>query len=76
MVADPSYASNQLLQSVTYSNSTSLESLSRNDTDATTGLQWSFPGSTLSDSVVRSQSGRIIQNTLTAGATVEPSTYT
>ncbi|MEQ1736422.1 MAG: hypothetical protein ABL886_08465, partial [Rhodoglobus sp.] len=34
-----------------------------------------LPASTVSDAAVRSQSGRIMQNTLTDGATVETSTY-
>ncbi len=77
VVADPTYASNQLLQSVAYANGTSLASVTRNAAGATTGLQWSFPSQdSVSDAVVRSQSGRIVQNTLTDGAAVETSTYT
>ena len=43
--ADPTYASNQLLQSVSYLNGTSLSSITRNATTGSTdGVQWSFPG--------------------------------
>lgn len=46
--ADPVYATNQLLQSVAYSNGTSLSAITRNPTGATTGIGWSFPGSSVS----------------------------
>lgn len=43
--ADPSYASDQLLQSVSYLNGTSLSAITRNATTGSTdGIQWSFPG--------------------------------
>ena len=79
--ADPTYATDQLLSSVAYANGTSLASMTRDAfTGETLGMQWSFPGtgaSTVSDAVVRSQSGRIIQNTLTdtASAGEEVSRY-
>jgi len=43
--ADPVYASDQLLQSVTYLNGTQLSAITRNATTGSTdGIQWSFPG--------------------------------
>jgi RHS repeat-associated protein len=43
-VADPVYASNQLLQSVSYLNGSSLSAVSRDpDTGAALGMTWSFP---------------------------------
>lgn len=39
-VADPAYASNQLLQSVAYSNGTSLASVGRDATGATSSIDW------------------------------------
>jgi RHS repeat-associated protein len=79
LFADPAYASDQLLQSVAYVNGTSLASITRDSyTGGTTAMQWAFAdASTVSDAVVRSQSGRIIQNTLidTASAGPETSTY-
>jgi RHS repeat-associated protein len=50
--ADPVYAANQLLQSVAYSNGTSLSSITRNPTGATTGVGWAFPGATASHPAV------------------------
>jgi RHS repeat-associated protein len=42
VAADPSYAATQLLQSVVYSNGTSLNSIVRDSSGATTGQTWSF----------------------------------
>ncbi|WP_167050980.1 PA14 domain-containing protein [Salinibacterium sp. ZJ77] len=77
--ADPEYATNQLLESVAYVNGTSLSDITRNMTGASTGFTWNFPGasgSTVTDRVVRSQSGRIVQNTLTDSASTAPETST
>ncbi|MFM9876579.1 MAG: PA14 domain-containing protein, partial [Rhodoglobus sp.] len=46
VIADPVYASNQLLQSVSYLNGSSLSSITRNATGATTGISWAFPNTT------------------------------
>jgi large repetitive protein len=43
VIADPVYAASQLLQSVSYSNGTSLSSITRNAAGATTGIGWGFP---------------------------------
>ncbi|GAA1216346.1 hypothetical protein GCM10009655_14550 [Rhodoglobus aureus] len=81
-IATPSYATaTQLLESVAYANGSSLGGITRNGAGAGTGFSWSFPDATVvSDSVVRSQSGRIIQNTLldswVADPRTETSTYT
>lgn len=45
VIADPTYASNKLLQSVAYLNGTTLSALTRNQAGAATGMTWSFPGS-------------------------------
>jgi RHS repeat-associated protein len=42
-IADPVYASNQLLQSVSYLSGTTLSSITRSPTGATTGIGWAFP---------------------------------
>jgi RHS repeat-associated protein len=78
LFADPAYASDQLLQSVAYANGTSLASIARDSyTGATIGMQWAFAdASSVWDAVVRSQSGRIIQNTLTDTASAGPETST
>jgi RHS repeat-associated protein len=45
-------------------------------TGATKKITWAFPvASSISDEVVRSQSGRIVKDTLTRGTTVQDSTY-
>jgi RHS repeat-associated protein len=79
LFADPTYASDQLLESVAYANGTSLASITRDPyTGATTAMQWAFANaSSVSEAVVRSQSGRIIQNALTdtVAAGLETSTY-
>jgi RHS repeat-associated protein len=74
-LADPTYTTG-LLSSVTYANGTSLGSITHDPTGATTGFTWSFPAqASVSDAVVRSQSGRILQDTLTDGSTAGVSTY-
>ncbi len=74
-VADPA-CTNGLLTSVAYANGTSLSSIIRSLTGALTGVGWSFPAQdAVSDEVVRSQSGRVIQNTLTDGAASYTSNY-
>ncbi|MGV8858738.1 hypothetical protein, partial [Rhodoglobus sp.] len=77
-IATPSYVSaTQLLESVAYANGSSLGSITRNEAGAGTGFSWGFPDSTVvSDSVVRSQSGRIIQNTLSDSWVADPRTET
>jgi RHS repeat-associated protein len=65
-----------LLTRVDYSNGTSLTNLTRNQTGASTGFTWDFAtGEDITDSVLRSQTGRIVQNTLVDGAVTETSTY-
>jgi RHS repeat-associated protein len=62
---------------VAYANGSSLSGTTRDGTGATASLTWGFQGSSVTDAVVRSQSGRIIQNTLTdsQSAKAEISTY-
>ncbi|WP_449648225.1 PA14 domain-containing protein [Rhodoglobus sp.] len=85
VIADPSYnAATGLLASVDYpagvgnaGNGSSLDNLTRNEAGAGTGFTWLFPdGATVSDTVVRSQSGRVIQNTLTDTFAADPHTET
>ncbi len=47
VIADPTYASTQLLQSIAYVNGTTLSGLTRNQAGAGTGMTWSFPGSSV-----------------------------
>jgi hypothetical protein len=67
VTATATYAAG-LLEQVDYSNGTSLTNLTRNQTGASTGFTWDFAsGDDITDSVVRSQTGRIVQNTLRMG---------
>lgn len=85
VLATPSYTDSQLASVFYNGNKTSLAAITRDPTGATIGIQWAFPDpanptvidSTVTDQVVRSQSGRIIQNTLTDSASqaAETSTY-
>lgn len=76
LVADPAYDRGQLT-GVSYGNGTSLADLERNPAGALTGMAWLFPNgqTTVADEVFRSQSGRIVANTLTDGASTYASRY-
>jgi RHS repeat-associated protein len=85
VIAVPAYDSQGQLTSVSYptgtgkvGNGTSLSAIIRDaNTNATTGMTWAFPAqNTVTDSVTRSQSGRILTNSLTDGTgTPATSTY-
>ncbi|MET4159593.1 RHS repeat-associated core domain-containing protein [Agromyces sp. PvR057] len=71
LMADPTYDAFGQLAGVTYvANDSALAGLQRNPAGALTGMSWQFPNgqATVSDSVFRSQSGRIVANTLTDGS--------
>ena len=75
VMADPSY-SGGLLTGVTYANGSALANVTRSLAGAGTGFTWEFTaGDDVAESVVRSQSGRIVRSTVTDGAVVEASTY-
>lgn len=76
VLADPTYASGELSGAV-YGNGSALTSLQRNPTGAPTGSTWAFPNgqAAVTDQIIRSQSGRIVANTLTDGGTVYASRY-
>ncbi len=85
LIADPTYnPATGELAGVSYpngageaGNGTALTGLTRNDAGAPTGLAWDFAaGDDVADAVVRSQSGRIVQSTLTDGTAAEAWTYT
>jgi RHS repeat-associated protein len=78
-VADPVYdPDTHLLASVGYGNGTSLQNLVRDvNTQASLSMTWDFAsGDDVSDTVVRSQSGRILKDTVTDGSITDASTYT
>jgi RHS repeat-associated protein len=73
---DADHTRRGLLEKVVYSNGATLNGLTRNAAGAGTGMTWDFPaGDDVSDAVVRSQSGRIVQDTLTDGGASEAWTY-
>ena len=65
-----------LVTGIAYGNGTAMTDPTRNAAGAATGMTWSFPASTVTDLVVRSQSGRILRNALTdsasAGTVADP----
>jgi hypothetical protein len=77
--ADPVVARRGLLEKVVYGNGTTLatlKDLTRNAAGASTGFTCDFAsGADVTDSVVRSPAGRILQNTLTDGSVAETSAY-
>lgn len=76
LLADPAYTTGQLT-GVSYANGSSLAELQRNPAGALTGMSWLFPGGQqpVKDAVFRSQSGRIVANTLSDGSTDHDSRY-
>jgi len=82
-IAIPVYDTVGQLQSISYpagagnaGNGTALSAITRNATGATTDMTWAFPGqNSVKDSVIRSQTGRILQNTLADGSSLSTSTY-
>lgn len=76
LLADPSYTTGQLT-GVAYANGSSLAELQRNPAGALTNMSWLFSNNQqpVKDTVFRSQSGRIVANTLTDGSTDHDSRY-
>jgi len=83
VIASATYDSSGRLAGVTYpagtgnaGNGSALSAINRNAAGATTGMTWSFPGqSALTDQVVRSQSGRVLTDSLTDGSLTTQSSY-
>jgi len=84
IIASASYDSAGQLANVNYpsgpnasGNGTALSAITRDAAGATTGMAWGFPGQqSVSDSVTRSQSGRVLSGVLTDGATSSQSSFT
>ena len=76
VLAAPSYDATQQLKSIIYAGGAQLASVGRDKAARLTRLNWTFPSSeTITDEVVRSQSGRVARNAVTRGSTVHTSTY-
>jgi len=83
VIASATYDSFGQLSSVNYpngngaaGNGTALSAITRNAAGATTGMTWTFPGqNSIGDSVVRSQSGRVLSESLVDGQVTAQSSY-
>lgn len=76
VTATPSYDQVAQLASVAYAGGGSLTSITRDAAGRGTGQTWSLPaGGTVTETAVRSQSGRILQHRITQGSTVATSAY-
>ncbi|QTV79401.1 PA14 domain-containing protein [Microbacterium sp. NIBRBAC000506063] len=75
-IATPNYTTQQELASVTYRGGSALEGITRDGAGRVTGQEWSFPGAdTITDAVVRAQSGRVVQHTTIRDEDTYTSTY-
>ncbi|WP_309082587.1 PA14 domain-containing protein [Microbacterium sp.] len=64
------------LASVTYAGGSRLDQIDRDGAGRTISQRWTFPGgATVTDTVARSNSGRIVQETMTDGTDTYTSTY-
>lgn len=76
VAATLSYDSLQQVSGVAYQGGATLGSITRNPAGQVTGQTWTYPGSApIIDQVVRSQSGRVLRETLTRGSQTYTSTY-
>lgn len=76
VVATPTYDQMAQLASVVYAGGASLASVTRDGAGRTVGQAWALPqGGGVTETAARSQSGRIVQHTVTQGSTTHVSTY-
>ncbi|WP_309065447.1 PA14 domain-containing protein [Microbacterium sp.] len=69
-------ATDRELASVTYTGGSRLDQIQRDPAGRTISHRWTFPsGATVTDTVARSQTGRIVQETMTDGTDTYTSTY-
>ena len=74
-LAGVTYDPLQRLQQVTYPDGSALTQVGRDKAERVVSQQWSVGGQTVTDAVVRSQSGRVVQHTSATGSTSYSSTY-
>ena len=74
-LAGVTYDALQRLAQVTYPDGSALTQVGRDKAERVVSQKWSVGGQTVTDSVVRSQSGRVVQQTSATGATSYSSTY-
>jgi RHS repeat-associated protein len=74
-LAGVTYDALQRLAQVTYPDGSALTQVGRDKAERVVSQKWSVGGQTVTDSVVRSQSGRVVQQTSASGSTSYSSTY-
>lgn len=74
-LAGVTYDALQRLQQITYPDGSGLTQIGRDPAQRVSSQEWSVGGQVVSDSIVRSQSGRIVQQTTSTGSTNYASTY-
>ena len=74
-LASVTYDALQRLQKVVYPDGSALNSVSRDQAQRVVGQQWLVAGQAVSDTVVRSQSGRVVAQSTSTGSTWYQSTY-
>ena len=74
-LAGVTYDASQRLQQVSYPDGSVLSQVGRDRAQRVVSQQWLVGGQAVSDSVVRSQSGRIVQQATSSGTTSYSSTY-
>jgi RHS repeat-associated protein len=75
-IATPAYDTQQQLETVTYRGGAMLTGITRDGAGRTTSHEWSFPSAVgITDSVVRSQTGRVVQHEVVRGGDTFTSTY-
>ncbi|MCM3778175.1 RHS repeat-associated core domain-containing protein [Microbacterium hydrocarbonoxydans] len=74
-LAGVTYDAVQRLAQVTYPDGSALTQVGRDRAERVVSQEWSVGGQTVSDAVVRSQSGRVVQQTSASGSASYSSTY-
>ncbi|MCM3778178.1 PA14 domain-containing protein [Microbacterium hydrocarbonoxydans] len=74
-LAGVTYDAVQRLAQVTYPDGSALTQVGRDRAERVVSQEWSVGGQVVTDSVVRSQSGRVVQQTSATGSTSYSSTY-
>jgi hypothetical protein len=74
-LAAATYDAQQFLSSVTYDGGHTLASITRDPASRAIGQQWVIGGEQVTDTVVRSQSGRVVQHALSRAGATSTATY-
>ncbi|MFY9712552.1 MAG: PA14 domain-containing protein [Microbacterium sp.] len=74
-LASVTYDALQRLAQIAYPDGSALSAIGRDQAQRVVSQQWSIAGEAVNDTVMRSQSGRVVQHQTTRGATTFSSTY-